>query len=142
MSGAHVAGPKPAWQTIGFWMAIPMGLLQAVNAARAALDPSGFADYLGAPLAAPADESWVHVYALRTAFIAILVAIFVIRQNLSVLAWIATAALIMPLGDAWIAHSADAPIATVARHGAIAVYLAVAILALHAGARAVARANP
>lgn len=142
MSNGQISRPKAAWRTIGFWLAVPMALLQAVNALRAVADPAGFATYLGAPLEAAADGAWVYVYALRTAFIALLVAGFLARGNLGALAWTALAALIMPLGDAWIASSAGASTATIARHIAIAAYIAIAAVALLAGARAVARSAP
>lgn len=130
---------KSAATTIGFWMAVPMALLQGVNAARVVLDPIGFAVYLGAPLAAPADIAWVQIYGLRTAFIALLVAIFLLRRDLKTLFWTALAALLMPLGDAWIAHQAGAPTATVARHLVIAAYVGLAAVALHFGVRATQR---
>jgi hypothetical protein len=134
--------PSAAWRTIGFWLAVPMALLQAVNAVRAVIDPAGFADYLGAPLAAEADAAWVFVYATRTAFVALLVAGLLLRGQLGALSWIALAALVMPLGDAWIAYTAGAPTATVARHLGIVLYLGLAAFALRRSAAARARARP
>ena len=139
MNNGHQKAAKAAWKTIGFWLAVPMAALQAVNGARALIDPAGFATHLGAPLEAVADASWVHVYASRTAFIAILVALFLARGNLVALTWTALAALLMPLGDALVAHNAGAPIATVARHLIIFLYVALTAVALHSGARAAAR---
>lgn len=120
---------------IGLGMAVPMAMLQAVNVARVVLDPAGFASYMGAPLVASADASWVAIYAARTAFIALLAAILLIRRDLGALRWMATAALVMPLADAWIAHRVGAPTATVARHLAIALYLGVTAAVLFVGSR-------
>jgi hypothetical protein len=122
-------------RTIGFWMAVPMAALQAVNAVRVVADPVGFSAYMGAPLEATADASWVMIYGLRTAFIALLVSILLVRRDLDALKWTAVAALILPLGDAWVAHEAGAAVLTVARHGAIAAFVLLTAVALFAGAR-------
>jgi hypothetical protein len=121
---------KPAWRAIGFWLAVAIALLQAFNAFRAFTDPAGFADYLGLPLTAGEDAGWVFIYGLRTLFIALAVATLLIRQDLRALTWIALAGVVMPLGDAWLTHQAQAPLAIVARHGAIAVYLLITFIAL------------
>lgn len=140
MSQAQGAGGRAAPRLpIGFWMAAPMAVLQAVNVVRVALDPGGFAAYMGAPLAAGGDVSWVQVYGLRTAFIAALVAILMARRDLNALKWTALAALPMPFGDAWIAHQAGAQAGIVGRHLAIAAYLALTAIALFAGARTQSR---
>ena len=122
-------------RTLGFWLALPMAVLQFVNAARAAADAQGFARYMGAPLEAAGDAAWVQIYALRTAFIALLVTALLIRRDLQALKWAAVVALVMPLGDAWIAQAHGAGLATVGRHLAIALYLAVTAIALSAGSR-------
>jgi hypothetical protein len=110
-------------RSIGFWLAAAIALLQAVNAARAFIDPAGFAQYLGLPLANAADAPLIYIYGLRTGFIALAVAALLATRNMRALSWIALAGVVIPLGDAWLAHNAGAPIATVARHGAIALYL-------------------
>ncbi len=130
---------RPALRTLGFWLAVPLALLQAVNVARAIADPVGFAAYMGAPLANADATAWVYVYALRTGFVALLVAFFLVRRDVTALKWTAIAALVMPLGDAWLAHQSDAPISTVARHLAIEAYLVVTAIALAFAARAAER---
>lgn len=130
---------RPAFQSLGFWLAIPLAALQALNVFRAVHDPAGFAVYFGAPLAAPADAAWVFVYAARTLFITLLATGFLIRGNLSALAWTTIAALVMPLGDLYVAHAAGAPMGTLLRHAAIFLYLVVAAIALMAAARSRAR---
>jgi len=139
MTSEGVPTAKPAARTIGYWMAAPMALLQAVNAVRAFIAPQGFAEYMGAPLASASDASWVLVYGLRTAFIALLAGIFWLRRDVGALKWMALAALLMPIGDAWIAYGVGAAPATVARHGAIAVYVLIATVALFAADRRVDR---
>lgn len=129
----NARAPRAPTATIGFWLAVPMALLQAFNVARAVLDPGGFAAYLGAPLAAADDASWVLVYASRTAFIALLVTILLVRRDLNALKWTALAALVMPLADAWVAQQAGADGAIV-RHLAIAAYLLIATIALFVAA--------
>jgi hypothetical protein len=127
---------RPATRTIGFWLAVPMAALQAFNVVRVLLDPAGFATYMGAPLVAAGDASWVLIYGLRTAFIALLVTILLVRRDLDALKWTALAALLIPLGDAWVAQQAGAATATVARHAGIAAYLLITTIALFAAARA------
>lgn len=126
---------RPAWRAIGFWLAVAIGVLQAVNAWRAFADPAAFAAYLGLPLADPRDAGLVGVYALRTLFIALVVAALLIRRDLAALKWVALAGVVMPAGDAYLAQQAGAPTATVARHIAIGVYLIVVFLTLHAWTR-------
>lgn len=135
MSHADTALLKAPTRTVGFWMAVPMAALQAFNVVRVVLDPEGFAAYMGAPLAAVGDAPWVLIYGLRTAFIALLVTVLLVRLDLNALKWTAFAGLVMPLGDAWIAYQAGAETATTARHVAIAAYLLLTTIALFAATR-------
>ncbi|MDX2277477.1 MAG: DUF4267 domain-containing protein [Hyphomonadaceae bacterium] len=138
MVRAHAA-QSPVTRTLGFWLAVPLAVLQAFNAVRAVADPVGFSAYMGAPLQTAVDSAWVLIYALRTGFIALLVAQLLLRRDLEALKWTALVALIMPLGDAFIAHQAGAASVIVARHGAIAAYLLVVTVALFWSARGRAR---
>ncbi len=114
----------------GGWMAAAGAALMLVNAFRAFHDPAAFAAYLGLPLAAPRDAALIHVYALRALFIGIAVAgLLVMRQRLA-LGVVAAAAVIMPAGDAILTHQAGAAMPTVLRHIGIAVFLAIAAIAL------------
>jgi len=120
MSEARLATP---WKTIGFWCAIIMGLAQASSALRAFADPAAFAIYMGLPLAEKADSGFVWVYALRTTLIAFLALFLAITGRFKALAVIATVALILPIGDAWLSAQAGAPNAIVYRHIGIAAFL-------------------
>jgi hypothetical protein len=131
--------PRLALRTIGFWLAVPLALLQAVNAARAISDPMAFSAYMGAPVVSSDATAWVYVYALRTGFISLLVTFFLVRRDVPALKWTAVAALVMPLGDAWIAHQSGAALSIVARHLAIEAYLIVTVIALTFAARAAGR---
>lgn len=135
MPNPDVPKPFSPLRTIGYWMAVPIGALQAFNVVRVLLDAGGFATYMGAPLAAAGDASWVMIYGLRTAFIALLVAIFLLRRDLTALKWTAFAGILMPIGDAWVAHQAGAETAIVGRHAAIAAYLVLTTIALFAADR-------
>ncbi|WP_419317794.1 DUF4267 domain-containing protein [Caulobacter sp. ErkDOM-E] len=130
---------RPVLRTFGFWLSVPLALLQAVNVARALSDPTGFATYYGVPVSGADAVAWVQVYALRTAFVAALVAIFLVRRDLRALFWTATAALILPLGDAWLTHTTGAASSIVARHLAIEGYLALTCVALFIANRNAAR---
>ncbi|MBI1187966.1 MAG: DUF4267 domain-containing protein [Alphaproteobacteria bacterium] len=133
--GSSSPRSSPPWRAVGFWLALAIGLYLVVNVIRVVADPAGFAVYFGLPLAAPEDVGLVYVYALRTLFIALIIAAFLIRGDLRALQWVALAGVILPLGDAWLAHSAGAPVATIARHGAIALFLLVAVYFLRRGAQ-------
>lgn len=139
---AHVARRAPPllsslpWSArIGLGLAALIAALQLVNVARVMADPAGFAAYMGAPLGA-GDEAWVQIYALRAAFIGLLVGALVLRRDVAALKWTALAALVMPLGDAWIAGRAGADAAIVGRHLATAAYVAIVFAALALGSRA------
>lgn len=130
---------KPgALHTVGFWLAVSMALSQAVNAVRAALDPVGFATYMGA---AGGEPAWVQIYGLRAAFIALVVAVMLARRDLHALKWMALLALVMPIGDALIAHRSSAGGSIIARHAATAVFLLVAYVFLARGAARVSAAG-
>lgn len=126
-----ISPPRPSlFKTVGFWIAAFMAVLQALNAIRAFAAPVSFADYMGLPLADPADVGFVYVYGLRAAFIAMLVTLFLAVRRFDALVWTAVAALLMPVGDALLAQSAGAPTITVLRHAAIAVYVVIAFFIL------------
>lgn len=110
-------------RTAGFWLASLIATLQGVNAVRTALDPKGFATYMGLPVGQPSALGWVQVYGLRAGFIALLTAILLARRDFAALQWMALAALLMPLGDAWLALDAGAAMQIIARHLAIALFL-------------------
>lgn len=123
----------------GGWMTAAGGAFMLVNAARAFADPAAFATYLGLPLAVSQDAALIHVYALRALFIGIIVLGLLIAGQRVALALVAAAAVIMPVGDALLTHQAGAPVPTVLRHVAIAVFLAVAAIALARPLRSVSK---
>ena len=106
-----------------------MGVFQIVNAVRVMTDAAGFAGYMGLPIEG-GSNGFVHVYALRSLFIGIVVLGLVAGKRVGVLAWMAAVGVVLPLGDMWLASDAGAPGATVARHGVIAVYLVATALVL------------
>lgn len=110
-------------QTAGLILCGAMALYMAFNVVRAAADPGAFAATLGAPLADPSDTGFVLVYAFRAAFLALLVGWLAATRNVPVLRFVALAALVMPIGDAWLVGGLGAPPATVTRHIVIAVVL-------------------
>ena len=122
-------------RSVGFWLAVAMSALQGLNAARTFFDPVGFASYMGVPINVTEQVGWVQIYGLRAAFISLLVAILLIRQDMAALKWTAIAAFVMPLGDAWLASQAGAPPSIVGRHMGIAVFLILAAYFLGRAAR-------
>lgn len=123
-------------RTAGFWLAVAIAALQAVNAVRTALDPQGFATYMGLPVDQLSAFGWVQVYGLRAGFIALLTTILLARGDFAALRWMALAGLAMPLGDAWLTASAGAAPSIVGRHLAIALFLLLAWYFLGRAARA------
>ena len=119
-----------AWRSIGLWMAALMAVSQAANAIRVLADPNGFSDYMGLPIPDGESVGFVYVYALRAAFIAIAVGIFVVLRNISALMWLGAAALIMPAGDTLLTWQAGAPDAIIIRHAATTLYVAVVVALL------------
>jgi hypothetical protein len=118
------------WRSVGFWMAVVMGLLQAFYAVQALVDPSAFAIYRGTPLAAGADAAWVHTYASRTLFVALSIGYLLVRRDLATLRWIALIGLVMPVSDAVIAQNSGASISIIARHAGTVIYMIVTFMAL------------
>lgn len=112
--------------TVGFWLAVAMSALQGLNAVRTAIDPISFATYMGIPITLTEQAAWVQIYGLRAAFISLLTAVLLARDDMAALKWTAVAALVMPLGDAWLAYQASAPMSVVGRHVAIVVFLILA----------------
>lgn len=125
-----------ATRTTGFWLAAAIAGLQGVNAVRAAHDAAGFSTYMGLPVDQASALGWVHVYGLRAGFIAVLTTALLARGDFAALRWMALAALLMPLGDAWLAIGAGAGTPIIARHLGIAVFLLVTAFFLGRAVRA------
>ena len=121
---------KP-WRSVGVWMAVLLAFSQLLNAARAVLDPGGFASYLGLPLAAPGDAGLLSVYALRAAFLGLFAIVLIARRDLVGLKWFALLVVLIPLGDFAVTNGAGAPAATVARHAGYVVYILATAGLLH-----------
>jgi VanZ family protein len=115
--------PPDRLRRLALALSLVLVAVMIVNAARAAYQPIAFADYLGLPLRDPRDVGFVHVYALRAAFLGAFGLVLLMLRELRLLAWYALVAMIMPLGDLALTAQAGAPIATVVRHGAIALFL-------------------
>jgi hypothetical protein len=113
------------YTSVGFWMAALIGLAQLLSAIKAATDPLAFATQLGLPPADPSDIGFVHIYALRTSFVALLILGLLVTKNMKALTWAASAAIVMPLGDAYLTYQAGAPSATVGKHIGYVVYVSV-----------------
>jgi hypothetical protein len=116
---------EPFWRSVGPWLAAVGAALMFVNAGRAYADPAAFALYLGLPLSDPGDARLVHVYASRALFIGLAIAALLAARLGRALAIVALAAIVMPVGDAWLTAQAGAPAGTVARHVGIAAFLIV-----------------
>lgn len=110
-------------RSVGFWMAGAMVASQSINALRVLNDPQGFASYFGVPLQDAGDIGFVAVYGLRAFFLAVFASVLMYLQEIRALKLMALCAVIMPIGDAFLAHHANAPAAVVWRHSVIAVFL-------------------
>jgi hypothetical protein len=112
-------------------MALVLAISQLINAGRTALDPVGFATYLGFPLATPADAALVQVYGLRAAFIGLFALALIALREFTVLKWFALLAVLMPLGDLLLTIRAGAPVSVVSRHAAYVAYIMAVVVLLH-----------
>jgi hypothetical protein len=130
MTNLNPSSDPQVFRSVGFWLALIMGSLQAVYAVQAFADPSAFAIYRGTPLAAGGDAGWVQIYASRTLFVALIVGLLLLRRDLVVLKWTALLGVVMPLSDALLAHQDGASFVIVSRHVATLIYLLVTFLAL------------
>lgn len=109
-------------RSVGFWMAAGMMVLQGFYALEAFIDPVGLAAYRGTPLVG-GSVTWVQAYGSRTLFVALLVFLLLIRDELALLKWVALIGLVMPVSDALTTWQAQAPRIVVIRHVATAGYL-------------------
>ena len=81
----HMSTDRPEFKlirSVGFWLAVAMSALQGLNAVRTFFDPVGFASYMGVPINGTEQVAWVQIYGLRAAFISLLVAVLIIRQDI------------------------------------------------------------
>jgi hypothetical protein len=118
---------------IGVVLASLMAAYMLFNAYAAWTDPQAFALRSGLPASAPDAGGWVRIYALRAAFIGLLLAGLILARQWRALFLLAVAALIMPLGDAWLTHDAGSP--AYIRHLAIAGVVAISALLLAQAAK-------
>jgi len=135
MNRLLVGSRQRVWRSVGFWLALVIGLVQAFYAVQAFIDPVAFSGYRGAPVAVAADAEWVRIYASRTLFVAMVVGFLLWRRDLATLKWVALLGVVMPASDAMLAYLAEAPAAIVLRHVATVIYLVVTFWALHAFTR-------
>lgn len=124
---------------IGVGIAALMSLYMLANTARAWGAPEAFSQTFGVIVTDPAGGVWVQVYALRAAFIALLLAGLIAGRAWRALFLLSVAAIIMPVGDAWLTYSAGAPPQIYGRHLAIAALLIVASLLLAQAAATVSK---
>jgi hypothetical protein len=111
-------------------MAAGIALLQGFYAVWAFVDPHALAAYRGGSIEGASEALWVHAYASRTLFIALVVALLLRRGDMAVLKWVALLGVIMPASDAWSAIHSAAPASDVIRHVATAIYLFLAFVML------------
>jgi hypothetical protein len=107
-----------------------MAVMQALYAVWAFTDPTALAAYRGTPLHESGDTAWVQAYGSRTLFVASVVALLLIRKDVTNLRWVALLGLVMPLSDALVALRADLPPAVVYRHVGTGIYLLITFAAL------------
>jgi hypothetical protein len=126
----QTAAQSSPWRTVGFWMTAVGAAYLLFSAARAIINPTGFAGFLGLPLTDPHDTGFVYVYAARSLFIGLLGIALLIRRDASTLTVFALLAVLMPVTDAVLVSRAGAGVATVVRHGTVATFLLVTSLVL------------
>src|SRR6185295_13969172 len=116
---------KSPWLSLGAWLAVALAALMIVNTVRAFVEPAAFAAYMGLPLADPGNAAFVQVYGLRAAFLGLFALVLLWRADMFALGAFAAVAVLMPLGDAYLAQTAGAPPEIVGRHLVSALILIV-----------------
>jgi hypothetical protein len=107
-----------------------MALLQMSYAIYAFTNPVEFASYRGGDMTPGGDTEWVRIYASRTLFVAMMLGLLLIRQEVSLLKWASLLGIVMPLSDAALAYQSAAPTSIVSRHWATVVYLLITFAVL------------
>jgi hypothetical protein len=118
-------------RAVGFWLVLAMALLQMFYSIYAYTSPVEFASYRGSHLTPGGDSEWVRIYASRTLFVAMLLGLLLLLQEVSLLKWISLLGVVMPLSDAALAYQGAAPNSIIARHLATVVYLLVTFVVLN-----------
>ncbi len=108
---------------VGFVLVLLMVLLQFFYAIFAYFDPVSFSNIRGTKLFSIEDLDWVKIYASRTIFIALIVAILLYNKNYKLLAMAALFGAVMPITDGWLAYHAGAPFNILVKHIVTVVYL-------------------
>lgn len=124
MSESTRSLPFP-WRSVTLWLAVLIAVLMAFNAWQAFSDPAAFAARFGLAGAADADAGFVHVYASRALFLAMVTATLLALRQFRALGLFALVAVVMPVADAMQVSAADGPGAIIVRHIVIAIYLIV-----------------
>ena len=119
-----------SWRAVGFWLVLAMALLQMFYSIYAFTSPVEFASYRGSHLTPGGDTEWVRIYASRTLFVAMMLGLLLLLQEVPVLKWISLLGIVMPLSDAALAYQSAAPISIISRHLATVVYLLVTFAVL------------
>jgi hypothetical protein len=118
------------WRRPAVLLAVLTAVFLLVNVVRAVATPGDFAAYLGAPLAAPADEAWVLVYASRTAVLAAVALLLVHRGLYRVLGSVYLVGVVAPITDLVVSAEAGAGADKLAFHVFVAGYLVLTGVAL------------
>lgn len=124
MSQPTLSPPFP-WRGIAPWLAILIAAMMAFNAWQAFSDPAAFAARFGLAGAADGDAGFVHVYASRALFLALVTAALLALRQFRALGPFALVAVVMPVADALQVSAAGGPGAIIVRHIVIAIYLIV-----------------
>jgi hypothetical protein len=116
---------------VGLAMALVTILYSFFNAVRATRNPVGFARAFGVP--ASSRDAFVSVYGIRTLFIALYGLALLVSGQPRALALFALVAAVMPILDLVLVWQHGAPVATRARHAAIAVFLLLTAFLVNLG---------
>jgi uncharacterized membrane protein len=115
--------PTAYWRSAGMLMVLAAIALLVANAARAFVDPFGFAAFFGLPLDNSAEAGFVVVYAIRALFVGALALTLALLHEVRALAWFSAIAVIMPIGDAILLEQTNPSAAVLARHVVTAIFL-------------------
>lgn len=124
---------------VAFLLVLLMVLLQAFYGIYAFVEPLAFVDIRGTDLVSAGDTDWVKIYASRTLFIALIIAVLLYFRDYRLLVWAALLGTVMPVTDAWLAYQSGAAASVVIKHVATVCYLAITCVVLGIAVRQEAR---
>jgi hypothetical protein len=129
------ASKNSTYKNVAVVLVLLMALLQCFYAIYAYIDPAAFSVLRGTDLIASDDADWVRIYASRTLFVALVIALLLYLRSYEILKWVSLFGIVMPVVDATLAYHSQAPTSIVMKHVATIIYLLITFWVLRAAVK-------